>query len=151
MSRYAALLSVIVLLIGGMWTASTVAFPDAAKDRRPHRAPKDKVDDVRAQFEALKKRLPKIVSAWCKTAWVGEPKARVARLTSPTEAKYTFETKTPAEFGLDREHLFTLYLRYFDGRWTVLRWEAGGDNLAQDRIGLYMQKLAMAVDQSDGE
>ena len=149
MRRYAALLGVVILLPAGFWPSVTVGFPGPPKDRRPGGELRAPADDGRAKFEALKKRLPGIVSAWAKTAWLTEPKLRLARRTSPTDAKIIFVAR-PAVRDDDSDCIFSLYLRYYDGAWTTMRWEAGGEVISQARVGTYMVKLALAVDESMG-
>jgi len=152
MSKYAALLGVSVLLIGGFWAAMTIAEP--AKVPMPEGESKKKPDDAHVKFDALKKRLPGIVSVWCETSpfslsepQVRKPQVRIARRTSSTEAKITLVAEL---FGSDC--FFVFYLHYYDGAWTVVRWEAawaaGGNEITQEKVAPYMLQLALSMDES---
>ncbi len=159
MSRYAAI-GLVVLLIAGAWTATTTAFPEPATTRKPEGEPTGKEDDAQVKLDAIKKQLPSIASRGCESGLIREPKVRLARRTSPTEAKITLVAKTPtvsAEPG-EPEHpgadcFFVIYLRYFDGAWTTIRWEADYCDSGSQKTPFrpYIQKLTLAIDEIDGK
>ena len=93
--------------------------------------------------------MPEIVSVWGKSAAVLKPQIRIARRISSEEAKITFQGI--AALTDDSEFFFTLYLRYYDAAWTVMRWEAGGNEIDQERVRGYMLKLALAIDKATGK
>src|SRR5262245_45193938 len=68
---------------------------------------------AKARLEALRKRLPGLVQAWDKQFPVGF-EFRLARLTGPAEAKLSFRSR-------DQGYFFSVWLRYYDGRWTTDR------------------------------
>jgi hypothetical protein len=144
MSMRSILFGFLVLLTGGFWVAATIAEPPDAKQENSKNTPKD----AASTFEALKKQLPDIVSAWCESSAILKPKIRIARRTSVEEAKITFEGI--AALTEDSECFFTLYLRYYEGAWTVMRWEAGGNEIHPERIKGYMLKLGLTIDKATG-
>jgi hypothetical protein len=115
----------------------------------------------RARFEALKKRLPRLVEAWVKERWaqeanappVGNPRysseVRLARLVGPAEAKVT--VLLPISSGGRRvawaDQVLTVYLRYHEGRWTTTGFDASWPtaNTASNRT---VRFLLLAIDES---
>jgi hypothetical protein len=126
---------VFILLTAAFWVTTTVADPQPPKKKREFS--EKRPDDAQVTFGALKEKLPGIVSAWCESAFVLKPQVRIARRTSSEEAKITFEGIAAIHSS---ECFFTLYLRYYDGAWSVIRWEAGGNAIDQERIrGVYAE------------
>jgi hypothetical protein len=114
----------------------------------PRGSSPDDADEAKERLEALKKRLPDILTAWVKervafTTDDGEPprcydgKVKLVRRTSPTTAKFTFAIE---------HHLFTVTMNYCDGVWTTVGTLQGTANL--EREGHY---LMLAIDEAGGK
>jgi hypothetical protein len=142
------LFGVIFLLVAGSWLAK-VAYSQPGKASVGEREPGKKPDDAQNKFDALKKQLPDILSPWSKSACLLEPKVRIARMTSPAEAKITVVGIAALSNGSACS--FSFYLQYYDGAWTVIRWEAGGTEIDHDKVGTYMLTLSLAIDESAGK
>ncbi len=147
MSKNVVLLGIVLLLATGFGVATTNVDPQTPKVKQEI-VTAQKPDEAPVTFDALKKQLPKIVSNWCATINLKEPKMRITRRTSSENAKITFVAKS--EFT-ETEFIFTLHLRFYGGVWTVMRWEAGGDNFGQDKFSGYMPRLALTIDESQGK
>src|SRR5262249_3646284 len=92
----------------------------------------------RARFEALKKRLPRLVEGWLKERWarevsaraVGKPgyssEVRLARLVGPAEAKVTvlLHLSSGGRRVAWGDQVLTVHLRYYEGRWTSTGFDA---------------------------
>jgi hypothetical protein len=155
MFRYIAVFGVVVLLAAGLWVASSLTLHLSARDcvRGEERA--EKPDEFTRRFDALKKRLPRIIADWNRTnpRFKGDPKLRLARRTSPTEVKFTFEAKrelqgeTALEKAVDCTYMMVFYLRYYEGTWTTMHWKVDGFDLGQGTdVGQMIQELVLAID-----
>lgn len=129
MFRNAHVASVVLLLMGS-WLSTS-----AAAERTTWEIRYD-------SYESLKKQLPQILSAWGEkqgplfSGKLEKPEILLARQIGENEAKITFVmTERKSAIGLDmggkladvevepEKHYFSVYLAYFEGAWTVTRWE----------------------------
>jgi hypothetical protein len=103
-----------------------------AADKAPSQA-----KEAKAKLEALKKRLPAVVNAWAKEYELmflvrveegyifSVPVLKRTRATSETEAKVTihFLRRVDEKLVGDPKGILTIFLKYYDGLWTALRFE----------------------------
>jgi hypothetical protein len=95
-------------------------------DAAPTPAP---VLKAKEKLEALKKKLPDVVSSWAKERW--HPKEavefRVVRMLGPTEAKVVLVSHWVDRQGRpnpNNDNVFTFFLVYYDGVWSPTRSDA---------------------------
>ena len=114
-------------------------------------------DDRKAQetFEALKKRLPGVVTEWAKKSGRWDPKREAAvelmRRVAADEAKVVIVFK-----GLDGmgkpdplfDDVVTVYLRYYDGEWTSTRYDSSWTPTVSGNKAVRF--LMLAIDKSGG-
>ncbi len=84
---------------------------------------------AREKLEALKKRLPRVVTTWAKVRWYGGcgvVSVRSVRRLSANEAKITILSDDPKrdERDANKQELITIYAHYYDGSWVTTRFEA---------------------------
>jgi hypothetical protein len=96
---------------------------------------------AKARLEALKKRLPGVLQAWNKQFTIGF-EFRLARLTGPAEAKLNFRAK-------DQGYFFSVWLRYYDGRWTTDRFAASWSGARFEFFTTAVHALMLAIDESE--
>lgn len=94
------------------------------------------VEEFRKGFDAITKSLPKLLEEECKKFMENPPprtipvsdlasNAEIMRLLSEKEAKISVTFKCRyGRMSYLIEGQFDMYLRYFDGSWTVSRWDA---------------------------
>jgi hypothetical protein len=148
MSKNIAMLGIFLLLATGFGVATTNAEPQPPNAKQEIVTEK-KPDEAQVTFEALKQQLPNTVTNWCASILLKEPEIRVARRTSSEEAKITFVAK--GAFLNNNECIFSLHLRFYEGMWTVIRWEGGGSDVKQGELPNVMPKLILAIDESKGK
>jgi hypothetical protein len=148
MSRCAILFGSAGLLAGILGTVIAFAWPRTPGAGVLQAAERPKVDDAQATFEALKKKLPGVVTAWWKEVSKGEesndapgPRIALARRISPTKAKISITVKDT------RDIVLTFYLWYYDGAWTTKGWEPDAQ---KEDFKFAMQRLALAIDTAGG-
>ena len=114
-------------------------------------------DERKAQetFEALKKRLPGVVTEWAKKSGRWDPKreptVELVRRVAADEAKLVIVFK-----GLDGmgkpdplfDDIVTIYLRYFDGAWTTRRYDSSWTPTVYGNKAVRF--LMLAIDKSGG-
>jgi hypothetical protein len=112
---------------------------------------------ARRKLQDLKKRLPRIVGAWAKARWYGRAAVEVksVHLVGPSEAKVNLFSRdigkgAPMPPDSDRDEVFTIYLRYYDGQWTAGRFEASwepSNHYNNKRVRLLM----LDIDSANGK
>ena len=114
-------------------------------------------DDTKARetFEALKRRLPGVVTEWATKSGRWDPKregkVELARRVAADEAKVVIVFK-----GLDGmgkpdplyDDVVTIYLRYFDGAWTTTRYDTSWTPTVYGNKAVRF--LMLAIDKSGG-
>jgi hypothetical protein len=111
---------------------------------------------AKARLEVLKKRLPAILGAWKKQRYYESCKVlvRVARLTSPAEAKITLLLESynsnTGQRETDQDQVLTIYLCYYDGAWTCTRFKGSWEEPASAWHNRAVRFLLLAIDESGG-
>ena len=120
-------------------------------------APAAAADDrsARETFDALKQRLPGVVTEWAKKSGRWDPKreakVELVRRVAADEAKVTLVFK-----GLDGmgkpdplyDDVVTIYLRYYDGAWTTTRYDSSWTPTVYGNKAVRF--LMLAIDKSGG-
>ena len=117
---------------------------DAAPASAEGRAAKEKL-------EALKKKLPDIVSSWAKERWYDNctVEVRVVRMLGPTEAKVVLMSRWADPKGrpdLSHDNIFTIFLDFYDGVWSTTRSDAW--SLTDDYFNRAIRFLMLAIDEA---
>jgi hypothetical protein len=134
-----------------------VLFVAPIIDAAPAPAPASKAKE---KLEALRKRLPALVSDWLKKEgkqylisdqWACKPELRVLRQIGPDRAKAVilFEVSNDeGERALHRDILLTVFLTYHDACWTTERFETArrGDSAASSNPTF--SYLMLAIDEA---
>ena len=112
-------------------------------------------DKARETFEALKRRLPGVVTEWAKKSGRWDPKreavVELVRRVAADEAKVVIVFK-----GLDGmgkpdplyDDVVTIYLRYYDGAWTTTRYDSSWTPTVYGNKAVRF--LMLAIDKSGG-
>jgi hypothetical protein len=84
---------------------------------------------AKEKLEALKKRLPDIVSSWAKERWYQTEtvEVRVVRMLGPTQAKVVLLSQASDDQGGRKPYqdkVFTIFLDFYDGIWSSTRFDA---------------------------
>jgi len=126
------------------------------------------VEAFRKGFDTIKERLPKLLEEQCKNIIKDPPpgtvllrdlvsSAEIMRLLNEKEAKISITCKGRIYYvDIIFEDKFDMYLSYFDGCWTVSKWEATWNRENQDanksivdwvkRIHYFAHKVVLLVD-----
>jgi hypothetical protein len=127
-----------------------VPHVDAAPAPVPGRAAKEKL-------EALKKKLPDVVSPWAKERWPAfrTVKVRIVRMLSPTQAKVVVTSRWVDEQGThlpQRDEVFTIFLDFYDGAWSATRcdtsWSVKDDGPSYHSFNKAIRFLMLAIDEA---
>lgn len=130
-------------------TLLAMAFTALASPAAP--AP-DPSHQAREKFEGLKKKLPAVVNRWIKDNYEKQSETIEAQLAlfrriAPAEAKLTLRFKAilHGKHAPEFDFLVTIYLRYYDGKWTTTRC-----SLKHKEI-LSIDDLMLSIDDAGGE
>ncbi len=99
----------------------------------------------------MKKKLPVVLNDWINsqaalvTANVKEVEFKLIRPVSQTEVKITIQFILCVKLGQDviqkDSVLFTFYLRYYDGQWTVMAFHSANNKLDTTSLILAIDQL----------
>jgi hypothetical protein len=121
-----------------------VPHVDAAPAPAPGRAAKEKL-------EALKKKLPDLVSDWLKERWPPKKavEVRVVRMLGPTEAKVVLMSHWADSKGRTNpnDEVFTIFLVYYDGVWSATRFDSSW-TVKDDFENNAVRLLMLAIDEA---
>jgi hypothetical protein len=136
-----------------VWALALVTALALCPEGRTAPAPAPDLDRAaKARLEALKKRLPGMLSAWVKRWPVhAEAEPRLVRPLGGGEAKVTVLLHAVDGAGRRRpweEEVFSLYLRYNGARWTATRFVAPWPTTAAAH-NRAVHLLMLALDESE--
>jgi hypothetical protein len=121
-----------------------VPHVDAAPAPAPVRAAMEKL-------EALKKKLPDIVSSWAKERWYASEtvEVRVVRMLGPSQAKVVLLSRaSDGKRGPfpQNDIVFTIFLDFYDGTWSATRFD-GSWPAKSDLENGSVRFLMLAIDE----